>query len=123
MLNVLSESFLHLLLWLISRQPHPNFINVRIAYASKIWAQLTKNLLTNQVQKDSESTFDEKGGINYVEIYCHTNYRGNYWLCDKLDRSKDVISPEKGSQGIWKETSLYTRRNSKRTGKAGKSRW
>lgn len=45
MLNVLSESFLHLLLWLISRQPHPNFINVRIAYASKIWAQLTKNLL------------------------------------------------------------------------------
>ena len=29
----------------------------------------------------------------------------------------------KGSQGIWKETSLYTRRNSKRTGKAGKSRW
>ena len=40
------------------------------------------------------------------KIYCHTNYRGNYWLCDKLDRGKDVISPEKGSQGIWKETSL-----------------
>lgn len=48
--------------------------------------------------------YSEKGGINYVEIYCHTNYRGNYWLCDKLDRGKDVISPEKGSQGIWKET-------------------
>ena len=60
--------------------------------------------------------YSEKGGINYVEIYCHTNYRGNYWLCDKLDRGKDVISPEKGSQGIWKETSLYTRRNSKRQG-------
>lgn len=36
---------MHLLLWLIFRQIHPNFINVRTAYASKIWAQLTKNLL------------------------------------------------------------------------------
>ena len=42
---VLSESFLHLLLWLIFRQSYPNFINIRTAYASKIWAQLTKNLL------------------------------------------------------------------------------
>lgn len=33
-----------------------------------------------------------------MEIYCHTNYRGNYWLCDKLDCGKDVISSEKGSQ-------------------------
>ena len=30
-INVLSESFLYLLLWLISRQSHPNFINVRAA--------------------------------------------------------------------------------------------
>ena len=45
-INVLSESFLYLLLWLISRQSHPNFINVRTAYTSEIWAQLTKNLLT-----------------------------------------------------------------------------
>ena len=44
--NVLSESFLHLLLWLIFRQSHPDFINVRTAYASEIRAQLTKNLLT-----------------------------------------------------------------------------
>ena len=35
-----------MLLWLIFRQSHPNFINVRTAYASEIWAQLTKNLLT-----------------------------------------------------------------------------
>ncbi len=45
----------HLLLWLIFRQPfffwHPNFINVRTAYASKIWAQLTKNLLTKSSTK------------------------------------------------------------------------
>ena len=27
---------MHLLLWLIFRQMHPNFINVRTAYASKI---------------------------------------------------------------------------------------
>ena len=45
-INVLSESFLYLPLWLIFRQPHPNFINVRTAYASEIWAQLTKNHLT-----------------------------------------------------------------------------
>ncbi len=44
-MNVLSESFLHLILRPIFRQPHPNFINVRTAYASEIWAQLTKNLL------------------------------------------------------------------------------
>ena len=44
--NVLSESFLHLPLWPIFRQLHPNFITVRTAYASEIWAQLTKNLLT-----------------------------------------------------------------------------
>ena len=50
-------AFLHLLLRPIFRQLHPNFINVRTAYALKIWAQLTKNLLTNQVQKDSESTY------------------------------------------------------------------
>ena len=37
---------MHLLLWLIFRQLHPNFINVRTAYASEIWAQLTKNHLT-----------------------------------------------------------------------------
>ena len=37
---------MHLPLWPIFRQSHPNFINVRTAYASKIWAQLTKNLLT-----------------------------------------------------------------------------
>ena len=43
--DVLSESFLHLLLWLIFRQSHLNFINVRTAYASDSWAQLTKNLL------------------------------------------------------------------------------
>ena len=41
-INVLSESFLHLPLWPIFRQSHPNFINVRTAYASEIWAQLTK---------------------------------------------------------------------------------
>ena len=34
-LSLFSESFLHLLLWLIFRQPHPDFINVRTAYASK----------------------------------------------------------------------------------------
>ena len=70
-LHVLSESFLHLPLWPIFRQSHPNFITVRTTYASKIWAQLTKNLLTrsgterfreniflqNQAQKASGRTF------------------------------------------------------------------
>ena len=39
-------AFLHLLLRPIFRQLCPNFINVRTAYASEIWAQLTKNHLT-----------------------------------------------------------------------------
>ena len=47
--------FLHVLLWLIFRQPHPNFINVRTAYASEIWAQLTKNHFT----KSSTERFRE----------------------------------------------------------------
>ena len=38
-------AFLHLLLRPIFRQLCPNFINVRTAYASEIWAQLPKNLL------------------------------------------------------------------------------
>ena len=49
--NVLSESFMHLPLRPIFRQSHPNFINVRTAYASKIWAQLTKNLLAKSSTK------------------------------------------------------------------------
>ena len=50
-----SRVFLHVLLWLIFRQPHPNFINVRAAYASEIWAQLTKNHFT----KSSTERFRE----------------------------------------------------------------
>ena len=44
-------AFLHLLLRPIFRQLHPNFINVRTAYASEIWAQLTKNLLAKSSTK------------------------------------------------------------------------
>ena len=33
-------------LWPIFRQSYPDFITVRTAYASEIWAQLTKKLLT-----------------------------------------------------------------------------
>ena len=58
--DVLSESFLHLLLWLIFRQSHLNFINVRTAYASKIWTQLTKNLLTkSSIKRFREYIYDD----------------------------------------------------------------
>ena len=50
-LNVLSESFLHLLLWPIFCQLHTNFINVHPVYASEICAHLTKNLLTKSSTK------------------------------------------------------------------------
>jgi len=66
--DVLSESFLHLPLWLIFRQSHPNFINVRIAYASEIWAQLTKNLLT----KSGTERFRE----NICDILVHRFVNG-----------------------------------------------
>ena len=42
---------MHLPLRPIFRQSHPNFITVRTAYASKIWAQLTKNLLAKSSTK------------------------------------------------------------------------
>ena len=67
-INVLSESFLYLPLWLIFRQPHPNFINVRTAYASEIWAQLTKNLLT----KSGTERFRE----NICDILVHRFVNG-----------------------------------------------
>ena len=63
---VLSESILHLLLWPIFRQLHPNFITVRTAYASEIWAQLTKNLLT----KSGTERFRENISNILSEFFC-----------------------------------------------------
>ena len=60
--NVLSESFLHLPLRPIFRQLPPNFINVRTAYASEIWVQLTKNLLA----KSSTKRFREYIRIMFI---------------------------------------------------------
>ena len=56
---------MHLPLRPIFRQSHPNFINVRTAYASKIWAQLTKKLLT----KSSTKRFRE-----YIDFLCDSVY-------------------------------------------------
>mgnify|MGYP000302585514 CR=1 FL=1 len=67
-MNVLSESFLHLLLRPIFCQSHPNFINVRTAYASEIWVQLTKNLLANQVQKIPRVHNDRKEDKKIAEF-------------------------------------------------------
>ena len=64
--NVLSESFLHLPLWPIFRQLHPNFITVRTAYASEIWAQLTKNLLTKSGTERFRENILWSGG--YYEV-------------------------------------------------------
>ena len=68
---------MHLLLRPIFRQSHPNFINVRTAYASEIWAQLTKNLLT----KSGTERFRENINIfmqkTYITILVH-RFRNNY---------------------------------------------
>ena len=37
-----------------------NYITVRTAYASEIWAQLTKTSYKNQAQKDSGENINEK---------------------------------------------------------------
>ena len=50
---------MYLLLRPIFCQPHPNFINVRTAYASEIWVQLTKISSQNQIQKNTERTYGE----------------------------------------------------------------
>ena len=59
-------AFLHLLLRPIFRQLHPNFINVRTAYASKIRAHLTK--------KSSHK-------IKYKKIpRVHQNLKGGFYM-------------------------------------------
>ena len=58
--------FLHFLLRLIFRQSHPDFINVRTAYASEIWAQLTKNLLTKSGTERFRENILWSGG--YYEV-------------------------------------------------------
>ena len=57
---------MHLPLRPIFRQSHPNFITVGTAYASKIWAQLTKNLLA----KSSTKRFREYIGWQEEEKIC-----------------------------------------------------
>ena len=57
---------MHLPLWPIFRQLHPNFITVRTAYASEIWAQLTKNLLTKSGTERFRENILWSGG--YYEV-------------------------------------------------------
>ncbi|RHT12130.1 hypothetical protein DW884_04545 [Ruminococcus sp. AM40-10AC] len=52
-----------MLLWLIFRQMHPNFINVRTAYASKIHAHLTKNPLIKSSTKRFREYIKQTGGV------------------------------------------------------------
>ncbi|RHS00295.1 hypothetical protein DW958_16140 [Ruminococcus sp. AM46-18] len=52
-----------MLLWLIFRQMHPNFINVRTAYASKIRAHLTKNPLIKSSTKRFREYIKQTGGV------------------------------------------------------------
>ena len=68
---------MHLLLWLIFRQLHPNFINVRTAYASKIWAQLTKNLPT----KSSTKRFREYILFYYNLMFCGPKSQNTVRAC------------------------------------------
>ena len=57
---------MHLPLWPIFRQLHPNFRGGRNANASEIWAQLTKNLLT----KSSTERFRENILVKEGENEC-----------------------------------------------------
>ena len=64
-LSLFSESFLHLLLWLIFRQPHPDFTNVRTAYASKNLGTIDKKFLT----KSSTKRFREYIFFLFYDLY------------------------------------------------------
>ena len=59
--NVLSESLLHLPLWLIFRYMHLNLINVRSMCASYIYAHLTKNHLTKSGTERLQGYIKEQG--------------------------------------------------------------
>ena len=63
---------MHLPLWPIFRQLHSNFITVRTAYASEIWAQLTKNLLTKSGTERFRENIIKKRGCD------HETYKKNY---------------------------------------------
>jgi len=67
---VLSESFMHLPLRPIFRQSHPDFRGGRNANASKIWAQLTKNLLAkSSTKKFRESLFLRSAKVNITQQF------------------------------------------------------
>ena len=57
---------MHLPLWPIFRQSHPNFRGGRNANASEIWAQLTKNLLTKSGTERFRENILWSGG--YYEV-------------------------------------------------------
>ena len=92
--NVLSESFLHLLLWPIFCQLHPNFINVHTVYASEIWAQLTKNLLTKSSTKRFREYMEkkwrkryEKDNFGYAACSLHDGDRNaDDGICEEVVR-------------------------------------
>ena len=69
---------MHLPLRPIFRQLPPNFIDVRTAYASEIWAQLTKNLLA----KSSTKRFRE-----YIRVQKKKKRKAPN--CDKAIRWRD----------------------------------
>ena len=64
---------MHLPLRPIFRQSHPNFRGGRNANASKIWAQLTKNLLAkSSTKRFREYRYKNAGGIDkYEETFCY----------------------------------------------------
>ena len=75
---------MHLLLQLIFRQLHPNFRGGRNANASEIWAQLTKIILQNQAQKDSERTLSLKKWIFcvlFIRNVIHLEEAAVVWFC------------------------------------------
>lgn len=63
---------MYLPLWLIFCRLHPDFIIVRTAYASEIWEQLTKKLLTKAGTEKFRENIRQKERGNFP---CHQKTR------------------------------------------------
>ena len=93
---------MHLPLRLIFRQSHSDFINVRTAYASKIRAQLTKNLLA----KSGTERFRENIILFLGTVWHH--------ICQRRIQICTVVLPRMSwenvaiqSKKLWQNTRLF----------------
>ena len=101
-LHVLPESFLHLPLWPIFRQSHPNFITVRTAYASENLGTTDKKSSHKiRHRKLPREHFPAKSGTESFRenIYGNAIFRWQIRLRNEAEKGEDTNMRKMGSDG------------------------